>query len=287
MGKILLLVCGISFALITGYIFFGGKNKNKKVKKEDKATDKEKMIEPAIKTDRNNKPEEKAEEKKEEQKVEKPETDSSGFRIIRKKSEVKINKAAIKNGSRNPSVTRVFDKNGKKIDESIDDKLNIEKIDDSSSLEMKKQDVIVGRFGAREVDYNVVNKGNEFFLKNEEGALNRAPIITDRTNFGSHLNISEDNNLSGVVGTGIKSADEGLKQIVQGIDDDTENMVKNVKRNFLDIEGDLNPFDYFQRERTQAEKPKKSKLRFKDLDAKTLIIADAISNPKYKNINKK
>ena len=290
MGKVLLIVFGISLAFVIGYIFFGGKKKQKKDKKsKDKKQEdvKEKKIEPAIKS---NKQEDKSQNKVEEApKVEMPTTDSSGFKIIRKQSKVKINKKALQNGSRNPSVTKVFDKNKSGSDFSVDKIEPIkEEVEDivNDNLDIVNQSQ-VDRFGAREINYNVVNRGNEFSIKNREGDLNRAPIITDRTNFGSHLNVSEDNNFLGVTGTGIKEINETNEKVKESeeVDEDVDSMVKNVKRNFLGLDDDINPFDYFNRDRRMetAKGENKKEIKIKDIDLKTLIIADAINNPKYKN----
>ena len=183
----------------------------------------------------------------------------------------------------------LFDKNSKKSDfdvdkiESIEDKTKEQAIEDLEQAYINKQNKI-DRFGARDVDYKMINKGNEFSMINKAGEPNRAPIITDRTNFGSHLNVSEDNNFSGIVGTGVKSTLKDVNETISSIDDDTEKMVRNVKKNFLDIEDDINPFDYFNRERRKEEPKteKKGNIKVKDIDLKTLILADALKNTKYK-----
>ena len=281
MGEKLLLGFIILAVLIVGYIFFGGKKSKKaKAKQEPKQ---EKKVEQAVKTD---KP--KQEEKKEEAVpvVKMPEADpQKGFRIIRKKSEVKINKKALKSGSRNPSVSKVFDKSGKKIDEPQKDEIP------ESELEMRKSIIDLskkepGRFGTREIDYDVVNNGAEFKINNPEGSLNRAPRIGDRTNFGSHLNVSADGNLSGVVGTGISKTLSNIDKQTRSVDDNTEAMIRNVKRNFLGIEEEINPFDVFNTRRPQESQKKESALN--KIDAKTLVLVDAINNPRFKrNSNKK
>lgn len=289
MDKVILIIFIVSTALIIGYIFFGGKKKSKKSKdKKEEAPKGEKKVEQVIKSEK--KPsEEKKEETQEPVKIEMPEQDSSGFKIIRKQSKIKISKKALQSGSRNPSVTRVFDKNAKKTDFDIDKIESIDKVQKEATIEDLEKNYLdkmnkIERFGAREVDYKMINKGNEFSMINKTGDPNRAPIITDRTNFASHLNVTKDNNFSGISGTGIKSTEQEINETISTVDDDTEKMIKNVKKNFLDIEDDINPFDYFNRERRKEEpvKEKKGNIKVKDIDLKTLILADAISNPKFK-----
>lgn len=267
----MLIIFVVGLVLILGYIFFGGKKVKKKAKKEES---KESKIEPVIKSNREN-PEEVQEEKKIE--VKEP-NENHGFKIIKKQSKVNINKQALKNGSRNPSVTKVFDRNKK-----TEEKIEIQPIEDFK--EEYKPEKKVERFGAREIDYSIINKGVEFSINNQKGDLNRAPIITDRTNFNSHLNVSEDGNISGVIGTGIGKSIQMAEQIEKKVDDDTDKMIANIKRNFLSIEDDINPFD--RTGRRVSEEKQKNKSTLSQLDAKTLILADMINNPKYKENRKK
>ena len=159
MDKVILIIFIVSTALIIGYIFFGGKKKIKSKKKKDEQPKGEKKIEQVIKSE---KKEVKEEKKEEVPKIEMPEQASSGFKIIRKQSKVKINKRALQDGSRNPSVTKVFDKSGR----SQFDIDAVESIDREQENDFIQEESIgsnnVGRFGARDVDYLVVNKGNEF-----------------------------------------------------------------------------------------------------------------------------
>lgn len=292
MGKVLLIIFGISLAYLSCYIFFGGKKKNKKEKKKEKKAEtesKEKKIEQAIKSNRPNAPKE--EVKEEEKKVQPQEQEAQkGFRIIRKKSQVKINKKALHSGSRNPSVTRVFDKNGKKIGEEVKEEKKQKEIDFEQTFKKLEQEE-VGRFGARQIDYNVVNDGANFRINNPEGTNNRAPIITDRTNFKSHLNETNVNNPYSISGIGVKQAIDKAEMQAATVDDDTEEMVRNIKRNFLGVEEDVDPFETIRR-RMERQKESENKTDnnenpLKKIDAKTLILADAISNPKYKKNIKK
>jgi len=277
-GKVLLIIFGCVLALILGYIFFGGKKKKKnKENKKSKEPEKEKKIEPAIKS---NKPkeEEKKEEPKQEIKEEKP-REKIPFKIIRKQSEVKINKKALKAGSRNPSVTKVFDKNGKKIEEQPKGSDNQEDLKDAIDKLSLNTDSIE-RFGARDPQFNTISSEHEFSIVAPKGSPNRAPIISDRTNFNSHLNVSEDNNLSGIVGTGIGKVLADIDKTANSVDNKTEEMVNKVRKNFLGIEEDIDPFDIFNRRANQNQEVKKKENPLDKIDAKTLIIADAISNPK-------
>jgi len=287
MGKILLIVFAVTLVVVFGYIFFGGKKKSKKNKSKAKEPAPEKKVEKAIKTSKDEQPkEEKKEEKKEEPVVKMPEKEEQkGFRIIKKKSEVKINKKALKSGSRNPSITKVFDKNGK-IEEETDkiEFIDIEEEKTKDAVLEQSQDV--GRFGARETNYDVVNNGVNFQIRNPEGTHNRAPILTDRTMFGSHLNETDENNPYSISGIGIKETLKNIEKQTRNVDDDTEEMVRNVKRNFLGIEEDIDPFDVFNRRVNKEEVEQKKTISIKDIDAKTLILADAISNPKYKKHKK-
>jgi len=285
MGKILLICFIVVAVFICGYILFSGKKKKKDKVKEP---EKEKKVEKAIKgkEDKNQAPkEEKKEEPVKEEKKEEKKEEQRGFRIIRKKSEVKINKQALKNGSRNPSVTRVFDKNGN-IEENK--KKQEEKELVTIVKEVSKNQNEIERFGTRDVNYDVVNDGVRFKMNNPEGANNRTPILTDRTNFGSHLNETDRNNPYSISGIGVNKTIEKIEMQTRSVDDSTEEMVRNVKRNFLGIEDDIDPFNVFnQRRQSEEQSTKKQGVSIKDIDAKTLILADAISNPKYKKNIKK
>ena len=293
MGKILLIAFIIVMVVIGCYIFFGSKKSKKDKKKESKET-KEKKVEQAIKSDR---PKQEKQPEPEEKKVEQPkEEQQKGFRIIRKKSEVKINKKALHAGSRNPSVTKVFDKNNKL--EGVETKQKdmheskremFQDVDFSKIDQLQKKEEQVGRFGARAVNYDVVNNGLEFQINNPEGTHNRAPIITDRTNFGSHLNEVDSKNPYSISGIGVKQAIVNAQRQATSVDDDTEDMVRKIKKNFLGVEDDIDPFESIRRRMEEREHPQKENQEkpLTKLDAKTLILADAISNPKFKKNIKK
>ena len=289
MGKILLIAFIVVMVVIGAYIFFGGK-KSKKSKEKAPKENKEKKVEQVIKSDKSKQAE------PEPQKVEQPkEEPQKGFRIIRKKSEVKINKKALHAGSRNPSVTRVFDKNNKLQDQGDSSGKSGEKRDIFHEInqerfeQLQQEEFSVGRFGARRVDYDVVNNGLEFQINNPEGTSNRAPILTDRTKFGSHLNEVDSNNPYSISGIGVKQAIVNVEKQAAAVDDDAEDMVRKIKRNMLGVEDDIDPFEAIRRrmEERQKPEPENQEKPLTKLDAKTLILADAISNPKFKKNIKK
>ena len=284
MGKILLTASVVLIVLLCAYIFFGGK---KKQKKKNSEPPKEKKVEQVIKS---SKPKEEKQTELEEKKSEVPkEEPNRGFKIIRKKSEIKINKKALHSGSRNPSITKVFDKNGKIEDsenEKIQQKANTsnQKNQFISLKQESEEEFVVERFGARRVDYDVINNGVEFKIGNKVGDNNRAPIITDRTNFSSHLNETDSNNPYSISGIGIKQAIDKAEKQASNVDDDAEDMVRKIKQNFLGAEDDLDPFETIRRRMEERSAPKQENQdgKFTKLDAKTLILADAVSNPKFK-----
>lgn len=262
--EIVIFVCVGVFAL-TGVLLIMAsiKKKKKKVEEEPKA---EPKIEPAIKSDR--KPVEKKEE--EPVKVTMPEQ----FQIIRRKSKVKINKKAIKGDSRNPSITKVF-VDGKRVDEPPKEQTAPAKPKTTIADIIKKQQSSA-RYGAREPEFKDLSKA-------EITAPNRSPIIGDRTNFASHLNVTSDNNLSGVAGTGVAKALAESESRGKDIDKRTQDLVQSIKQNMLSQQDSSNslliginpPFS-----NNNADLKPASKL--KNIDAKTLIIAEAINNPKSK-----
>jgi len=258
------------------YIFFHRKKKTKDKKSKNKDDKKlgEKKVEKAIKTGKEEVKETQKEEVKEEPKKE-------PFKIIRKQSTVKINKKALKSGSRNPSITKVFDK-GRRIDqpEEIKNEDLFDTHDAEKEFTLEKQLPTVGAFGVREPEINTESTKQEFKIKAPFGSPNRAPTIGDRTNFGSHLNVSEDGNLSGILGTGVAKAIVDANRVADKADDKTELMIQDVRRNILGIKSDIGAFDYLNLEGLKNQPKTKAKL--KNIDAETLIIADAIVNPKYK-----
>lgn len=303
MGKLEIIIfsfLGVFIFFVIDSMFFAGKRKaRKKAKNEEKKQNKanaklgEKKIEPAIaKTEKptisltESQPREKQlPVQEEEQELSLTKNEPSPFKIIRKQSKVKIHKKALNASSRNPSVTRVF-AGGKRIDgiEEEQDKDNedlgdaIKTIDSEELLNAINAEV--GSFGIREPDYSFINTNSEFKFLNMSGGPNRAPIIGDRTNFQSRLNVSEDGNMSGVSGTGVVKIIEQASEQTEKINKKTTKMIKDVH---ADITGMFNPKISFLNvdEKKSVDIPQMHK--YKDIDVETLIIADAISNPKYKN----
>ena len=211
------------------------------------------------------------------------------FRIIRKTSQVKINKKALKNGSRNPSITKVFE-NGKRIDavepqevEPVSKKVETQETQEAPVYEIIREDV--GDFGFREPKYLEESTEGGFRIVPPKGLPNRAPIIGDRTNFTSRLVVSSDNNLSGVSGPGINKAIESVSKQTEKIEKKTVDLVEEVRRKLLGEKDKIKSQAGFMGQGYDsfvAEGEQNSINRFKSIDAETLIIADAISNPKYK-----
>ncbi len=211
------------------------------------------------------------------------------FRIIRKTSQVKINKKALKNGSRNPSITKVFE-NGKRIDavepqevKPVSEKVETQETQEPPVYEIIREDV--GDFGFREPKYLEESTEGGFRIVPPKGLPNRAPIIGDRTNFTSRLTVSSDNNLSGVSGPGINKAIESVNKQTEKIEKKTVDLVEEVRRKLLGERDRLKgepSFNGQSYEEFMVDNSKNATSKFKNIDAETLIIADAISNPKYK-----
>lgn len=261
---IIVIIVGVALLVFgaLGVIFFSGKKK-----KQQDGGAKEKSIEPAIQTDR----------KKEEPKAEEPPVKvtmpEQNFKAIRKQSRLKINKKAIKGDSRNPSISKVF-ANGKKIDE-IEESPAPNDPEPEKTVTYKGVPIEVGRFGAREpefTDHSVT----------AEGMPNRSPRLEDRTNFGSHLSVSEDNNLSGVSGTGIAKVVEKSDSIEKGLNQKRIDVVQNARINILGESPIPNdPLAFLQGGGYGIEPEEKSpKDKLKSIDAQTLIIADAVAKPR-------
>ena len=211
------------------------------------------------------------------------------FRIIRKTSQVKINKKALKNGSRNPSITKVFE-NGKRIDavepqevKPVSEKVETQETQEPPVYEIIREDV--GDFGFREPKYLEESTEGGFRIVPPKGLPNRDPIIGDRTNFTSRLTVSSDNNLSGVSGPGINKAIESVNKQTEKIEKKTVDLVEEVRRKLLGERDRLKGEPSFNGqgyEEFMVDNSKNATSKFKNIDAETLIIADAISNPKYK-----
>ena len=274
------------------------KLKKKQDKKQSKkgaseAAGKERKIEPAVVSKK--KPEaEKQEPPSPAQVPAQPEPElekkkPEPFRIIRKTSQVKINKKALKNGSRNPSITKVFE-NGKRIDavepqevKPVSEKVETQETQEPPVYEIIREDV--GDFGFREPKYLEESTEGGFRIVPPKGLPNRAPIIGDRTNFTSRLTVSSDNNLSGVSGPGINKAIESVNKQTEKIEKKTVDLVEEVRRKLLGERDRLKgepSFNGQSYEEFMVDNSKNATSKFKNIDAETLIIADAISNPKYK-----
>lgn len=268
------------------------KQKAEKKSKEQKEKQKEESgktvakIEPVMKSEQK-KPEDKKEEKQEPQKSSQPtekektlekEPEKKGLFVIRPKTELKINKKALKNGSRNPSVSRVFDKNGNKIDE---EKVVEEPEEQMHATDIKKKPV--ERFGTREYEYSEQNSPEFFKINAPKGSPLRAPTIGDRTNFTQRLHVSEDGNLSGITGIGVHGAVASAESQSKEIERKKQDMLARVDESLRNPSfGDaLMQYDF------SFDEPKETKTRGKKIlekiDPETMIIVDAINNPRHKN----
>ncbi|MBQ7466896.1 MAG: hypothetical protein IJS74_02360 [Clostridia bacterium] len=273
------------FSLLT--IFF---RKRKKTAPADKKTETEKKVEPVYKKDEK-KEDNKGDEKKDaetEQKTEgkKPE-EKEGFKIIRKQSKVKINKKALTSGSRNPSVTRVFGKDVLKETEEAKSKEKVIDVKEDITKEVKP----IERFGVKEYEYSETNTPEEFKINAPQGSPQRSFKLQHRE-FGPHLTVSEDGNLSGVVGVGIKKSIESATSQVKEIEKKNEDLIRRAQGAINLNQDDDDDLDFFQRRMMemnfdihQGSQPKDAKELLKNIDTKTLIVAEAIANPKYKNVN--
>lgn len=289
---VIIVVCVLAVLIAIWRIFFSGKlakklkekKAKKSAKKEDKKSDKsdsKPKVEKAIKKDGAEKPQEKpADEKKEEKKEEKKDT---SFKIIRKQSEVKINKTALKSGSRNPSVSKVFDKNGKRIDEVKEEQEQAAEVKEVN--EEPKAQTKLEPFGARDYEYSEVNTSEEFKINAPKGSPMRAPTIGDRTNFASHLNISEDGNLSGITGIGVHSATAKAESQLREIEKKNQDMLNRVQNDMLnrDFGNQLRRYDSFD----FGEQKQQTTSPLDKIDPETLILADIINNPKHKQNKRK
>lgn len=289
--------------------------KEKKVKPEKKKKEKEekfdgeKKIEKAFQTNKTQ-----ADVKKEEKPAVAPQPSASeeepalelkkeapkdkGFKIIRKKSEVKINKKAIKADSRNPSISKVFDK-GKRIDGGEE----IEEKKDSDLLSIDDFDFLGGNFETFELPPEKSEKNQtsldlkhynfreptfkSHIAQEDDGFPNRTPRLRDRTNFKSHLIVSKDNNMSGIAGVGVAKAIAQAESQANEINYDTNEMIADVTGEVYEDRNEslasiMAMVHGVEPARTSQPVKKTARDKMKDIDAKTLIIAEAISNPKYK-----
>ena len=309
--EIVIVVAFVLIILLCLYFaFFSKKKKNKEKKesgdKKDKGKNSKKEKEPAgerkvekaiKKPGEEEKQEAKQESEEKEKTLEKePPKEKEGFKIIRKQSKIKINKKAINASSRNPSITKVFDKNGKILDSKEEAEGNVfteETASEIVEIQGDNKGVMsdihsqnIDRFGFREPQIETTEENGEYKINAPIGSPNRAPIIGDRTNFASHLNISADGNLSGVVGTGVAKIIEKAEKQSDDIEKKTNDMLENIRRNILGDRPFNDPYNMGARiDRNNVEEKGKSKT-IKDFDVKTLILADAINNPKSKKTQK-
>ena len=278
--KIIVIIISVFAVISLVVIFLSKRKKSEKSKKSEpkvepvyKKTTKEEAPEPAV-------PEEQTK------------TEPTPFKIIRKQSKVKISKKALSSGSRNPSVTKVFGKDapGQKAEENpVEEPAKVE-----TKAKAQKKDVPVERFGVKEYEYNETNTPKSFKIIPPEGSPQRSFELQDRTAFHPHLNVSEDGNLSGVVGVGINKALGSLEEQVRSLEEKNQQMIKSAHSsvNISDYENEINDF-FENRARLSmpsgvTQNPQTDSANvIKNLDPKTLIVAEAIANPKYKNLNSK
>lgn len=255
----------IAFGVIVA-IFSAIFKKKKSSKKEPEAKN-EAKVEPVYKKQ--------GEEQVKEERTEEVKKEES-LKVIRKQSNVKINKKAVKTDSRNPSITKVF-VNGKRVDDKeVSEEKQEEVIVSKEPIINKQVNKDVGRFGTREPEIrDLTEKG--------EGMPNRSPILTDRTDFGSHLVINKDNNLSGVAGTGIKQAVERSESQGKDIDSKTDEMINNIRLNMLGDRNYKDPMSFLSGSSGAGENKGQSPSdKLKKIDAETLILADVVANRKGK-----
>ncbi len=259
------------------------KAKKGKKEKESKTEEKETKIEPVVKKQEVQKSEEKKEEQKQSDEKEKtlekqPEEKDKKLHVIRRKSELKINKKALNVLGRDPSISRVFDKNGKNlIEEEKKQKEQKQEIKTVEKVEKKP----VERFGTREYEYSEQNTSTFFQINAPKGSPLRAPTIGDRTNFTERLRVSEDGNLSGVSGIGLHGAVKNANSQARAIEEKNQEMLERVDQSLRNPEFGEALFQYSSFD-SPKEKKSKGQAIVEKLDAETLIIADAINNPRHK-----
>lgn len=294
------LILGLCLFLVLYAILnaiFGGKKKKKsqpkkeEKKSQDKKTGNKKAeatqakIEPVLKREsQKSGQEEKSQEKSPQQEkvlektLEKTPEKKTGLQIIRRKNELKINKKALSVNSRNPSITKVFDKNGK----ILTDEEKKQPPEEEKPPVVKPRVEKVERFGTREYVYSEENTSELFRINAPKGSPLRAPTIGDRTNFTNRLIVSADGNLSGVAGIGIHGAIAGANSQANEIEQKHQAMLERVDQSLHnpslgDAINEFNPFDFPVQNRKKSVNP------IDKIDTETLIIADAIANPRHKN----
>ena len=208
------------------------------------------------------------------------EKEKKGLYVIRPHTELKINKKALKNGSRNPSVSRVFDKNGNKIEIEQEEKIQ-EPEEQVHATDVKKKPV--ERFGTREYEYSEQNDPWFFQINAPKGSPLRAPTIGDRTHFTERLHVSEDGNLSGITGIGVHGAIASAESQAKQIEQKNQEMLSRVD----DSLRNPNFGEALMQYGGSFEEKKNTKSRgekiLDKIDPETMIIVDAINNPRHKN----
>lgn len=298
----ILLICAFSVLVIViiWQIFFSKKKDKKEKKTKEKKPKKEKpakkpkekkskqkqdakqqaKVEPAVKKEepkQETKEPEKTESAEKEKTLEK-EKEKKGLYAIRPQTELKISKKALKNGSRNPSVSRVFDKNGNKIEQEEKPKEPEEQV---HATDVKKKPV--ERFGTRDYEYSEQNSPELFQINAPKGSPLRAPTIGDRTHFTERLHVSEDGNLSGISGIGVHGAVASAESQAKQIEQKNQEMLARVDDSLR------NPYfgEALMQYGGEIERPKNTKTRgekiLDKIDPETMIIVDAINNPRHKN----
>lgn len=257
------------------------KEDSAKAKDGDKQAKVEPVKQKAIK-DAEKQPEPKIETGAEKEKtLEKKEEEKKGFHIIRRKNELKISKTALRNGSRNPSVTKVFDKNGKIVDAEPEKTEEPEEQMHATDIKKSQQKEKIERFGTREYEYSEQNTPEFFQINAPKGSPLRAPTIGDRTNFTERLHVSEDGNLSGISGIGVHKAVALATSQANAIEQKNQEMLARVDQSlhnpdFGDLLHQYSSFEENKQEITVGQK------MLEKIDPETLILADAINNPRHK-----
>lgn len=254
--------------------------KRKKEGKQDVKPSGESKVEPVYKRDEPPKEQETSEEEKKDV--------NEGFKIVKRQEGTKINKKALDTQSRNPSVTKVFGKDSEAEKQKQQEQEEQAKIKEMQTAERTWKSKKIEPFFPKDYEYSEVNTDNLFKIVTPYGQPVRTPEINSRSQFGSHLNISEDGNLSGVVGIGLDKALDSAESQLKDIESKNQQMIRRAHGS-VNIEDMVDDFDYFERRLMQmregmdmpSEKSNK-KINLKDLDPKSLIVAEAIANPKYK-----
>jgi len=267
--EIILISLGVFGFFVLLYTLFFHRKKKGKAKEKTQETQKQEVQEPA----------------KEEK---------TPFKIIRKKSNVKIHKKALTSGSRNPSVTKVF-VNGKMVDENKEEQ-SAESVEKKKDLDDHQENLEVNELMKKKSAYDikdpefddVISDDTSFQFIPGKGRKNRAPRLSDRTNFTERITVTEDNNLSGIKGVGVQDIINKTEKKSLEMHDRTDKMLSDIHKGFGKSGGityDNALMDLMKEFDMDLPRPQpvvKQTKTIEGLDPKTLIIAEAISNPKYK-----